>query len=291
MPGEAAVGIAARRRQLQEALEFRQDQIEDLRSLDLQHPLLKEVRQRIRILIPRHLQDAFIHRQQRDPRGLRRRHLHRQSRARLDLSRDTQGERLLPRRQIGGERGHSVRQRAGEDFIRGWIAHELNADITVAFETPGQCNPLHRTGGGRLEPPVLVDAVALDGDQTRAGVRRADTYLDGVATRVRWLIELDLELGVAIQRLREIRLARHAVAELVQLRACRIAQHQHKISRLLRGQREVAAAHRDTYLAAVAHNLLPPRDILIRLVVLLGQHGDVLALHPFQRQSVRRHRI
>ena len=63
VPREAAIGIAARRRQFQEALEFRQDQIQDLRGLNLQHPLLKKERQRIRVLVSRHLQDTLVHRQ------------------------------------------------------------------------------------------------------------------------------------------------------------------------------------------------------------------------------------
>ena len=138
---------------------------------------------------------------------------------------------------------------------------------------------------------MQVHAVALHGDQPRSHVRRAYADLNRLAARVGRLIELDLKLGIAIQRFRQIRLARHAVAELVHLRARRVPQHQHKISRLVRGQREVAAARLYADLPAVAHNLFPPRNIFVRLVVLLGQHGNVFALHPLQRQRVRRHRI
>ena len=42
--------------------------------------------------------------------------------------------------------------------------------------------------------------------------------------------------------------------------------------------------------AAVADDLLQPRNILVGVVGLLGQNRDVLALHPFERQPVHRHR-
>ena len=75
VPREAAVGVAARRRQRQEALEVRQDQVEDLPRVDFEHPLLEEVAERVGVLVARHLQDALVDGQHRDPRRLARRHV------------------------------------------------------------------------------------------------------------------------------------------------------------------------------------------------------------------------
>ena len=52
----------------------------------------------------------------------------------------------------------------------------------------------------------------------------------------------------------------------------------------------MAAAGRDPDLPGVAHDLLAPRHVLVGPVVLLRQHGDVFALHPFERQRLGGHR-
>ena len=51
---------------------------------------------------------------------------------------------------------------------------------------------------------MLEHPVALDGDETGAGIRRADTHRDGIAPGIRRLIELDLQFGVAFERAREL---------------------------------------------------------------------------------------
>ena len=90
------------------------------------------------------------------------------------------------------------------------IAKELHADVAVAFEVLRQRDALHRAGRRGLEPLVVEDALAFDGDQSGADVRRADADLNGVAAAVGRLVELNLQLGIAFERSRQVGLARDA---------------------------------------------------------------------------------
>ena len=98
------------------------------------------------------------------------------------------------------------------------------------------------------------------------------------------LVELDLELRIAIERARDVGLARHAVTEPVEFGAGGVAQNQHEIAGLLGGKREVASARGDLNLARVAHGLLQARDVFVGAVRLLGEDREILALHPFERE-------
>ena len=95
---------------------------------------------------------------------------------------------------------HAVRQRAHEQLVGGRIAKELHADVAVALEILRQHDPLHRAGRRRLEPLIVEDALAFDRDQTGADVRRADAHFNRVAAAVGRLIELNLQLGVPLER-------------------------------------------------------------------------------------------
>src|SRR6185312_7578446 len=97
---------------------------------------------------------------------------------------------------------------------------------------------LHRAGGVGVEPGVRVDLVALDGYQPAAGVRRADRDVDGVAGLVVVLVQGELQLGVALQRARQVRVAGHRVTHPVDLHAVTAAQdHQRVITGFVGGER------------------------------------------------------
>ena len=117
MPGKAAVGVAARRRQRQKAFEVGEEQIEDLSGVNLEHALLKEVAERIGVLVSRHLQDALVDGQHRDSRRLTRCEPHGQRGARLHQAGRDQRDGLRARGQVRGERGDAVRQRAHEELV------------------------------------------------------------------------------------------------------------------------------------------------------------------------------
>ena len=149
--------------------------------------------------------------------------------------------------QIGRECGNAVRQRAHEELVRGRIAKELHADVAVALEILWEHEPLHRAGRRRLEPLIVEDALAFDRDETGADVGRADTHFNRVAAAVGWFIELNLELGVALERPREVGLAGHGVTQLVQLGARRVAQDHHEVAWLGGWQRKKTAARGDIH--------------------------------------------
>src|SRR5207302_769563 len=108
------------------------------------------------------------------------------------------------RTEVGAKRGNAIGQRTQEDFVRCRVTHELNADVAVALEVARQLDSLYGTGGGGLEPLVVEDAVALDGDESGSNVGRADGDFDGVAAEISRLVELYLKFGIAIERAREV---------------------------------------------------------------------------------------
>ena len=67
---DRVAAVAARRRRGHQLLEVGQDEVEDLRRLHVEHALAEEELQRIAELVVRDLQDAFVHREHHDARGL-----------------------------------------------------------------------------------------------------------------------------------------------------------------------------------------------------------------------------
>ena len=57
---------------------------------------------------------------------------------------------------------------------------------------------LHRARRGGLEPLMHEDLFALDSDQSRADIRRADAHLNRVTAAVGWLVKLHFELAVPL---------------------------------------------------------------------------------------------
>ena len=145
MPREAAVGVAARRRPAREALEVRQDQIEDLPRLDFEHPLLEEEAERIGVLVARDLQNALVHRQHGDARSFAgRRRASSASRPASPGVAPSSVTGCVRAARFARERRDAVRQRAHEQFVGRRIAQELHADVAVALEVGRQRDSLHR---------------------------------------------------------------------------------------------------------------------------------------------------
>ena len=90
-----------------------------------------------------------------------------------------------------------------------------------------------------MEPRVRIHLVALDRDQAAARVRRADRDLDLLARLVVVLRERHLQLRVAVERARDVRVARDRILDPVHRRAGRVADHERITARLVGAQREV----------------------------------------------------
>ena len=196
MSRKVGLAVAARRGEREEAPELRQDQIEDLPRLDFEHPLLKEEAERIGRPVSRNLQNALVHRKHRDARRLAGVNVDGQRRPGFTTRARVERHRLRAGSQVRRKWRDAVRQRAHEQLVGRGIAKELHADVAVAFEVRRQHDPLHRARRRGLEPLILEDALALDGDQSGADVRRANAHFNRVAAAVDRLVELNLQLGV-----------------------------------------------------------------------------------------------
>ena len=278
--------VAPGRRGSHQAFELRQDQIQDLRAAHFQRALLEEVAQRIGVLVARHLQDAFVHRKHHGACGPVAGQLELHHLAGLAERRCAELQRLRALRQAGGKGHHAVAQRAHEDLVRARVADELHIDVAVAFKVLGQADLLHRSGGAGFEPGLRVDLVALDGDQARADVGRADADFDLFTRRVVLLVERELQFGIAFQRARYIALAGHAVVDAVELHARRVAQHVAEVARRARVQRQRIARGGHGQRLFGQHGFLLARLVLVGVVGLAHQHRDHLALHALQRQPL-----
>ncbi|WP_423762290.1 hypothetical protein [Burkholderia sp. NLJ2] len=162
---DRVVGVAAGRGHRHQLLEVREDQVQDLRRADFEHPLAEEELQRIAELVARDLQDAFVDREHDDLRGLCRMHGEGGRIARLHERWRIDAQRIAARVEVHRERHDAVAQRAHEDLVRRRIADVLHVDVAVAFETGRHRDVLDRARRIRMEPCVRIHLVALDRDQ------------------------------------------------------------------------------------------------------------------------------
>ena len=150
--------------------------------------------------------------------------------------------RVAARVEVHRERHDAVAQRGHEDLVRRRIANVLHVDVAVALEAGRHRDVLDRAGRIRMEPRVRIHLVALDRDQAAARVRRADRDLDLLARLVVVLRERHLQLRVAVERARDVRVARDRILDPVHRRAGRVADHERITARLVGAQREVGPA-------------------------------------------------
>ena len=140
---------------------------------DFERGFADERRERLRCLVARDAMDAFIHRPHDDARRARRGEADGQAFAgpHADGCVERDGEltaiiRHAERRDAGAER-------AGENFRRVERTHERDVHIRPALDALRHGDVLHARCGVALEPLHGEHAVAFDGDEARARVRRA----------------------------------------------------------------------------------------------------------------------
>ena len=140
---------------------------------------------------------------------------------------------------IGGEMNDTVTERADENFLRVECAHERNIDVTAAFEIFRNANVLDAARGVGLEPLLCVNMVALDRNQTVAGIRRGDADRDFVAAIVLRAVEFHVELRIFLERTRNRAVTDDAKLQLGQAPVLIVAQFENVIARFIGGQRVV----------------------------------------------------
>ena len=229
--GQGAFRIATGRCPTEQTAEFRQDQVKDLTGADLQRSLLEEEAQRIRRLVARHLQDAFVHRVHHRATWAVGVDLDVEHLPRLDLRRAFNLQRHAPRIQVDAEGHHAIGQRAHVHLGRAHVAHKLHVDVGIAFKPCRHADMLHAVGAVGLEPLLGVDLVPLDGDQAGTGIRRADADRNFITGGVAAFIQAQLQLGIAFQRARGVASSGHAVVDLVEQVAVGVFQLQGEVTR------------------------------------------------------------
>ena len=288
MASQCALGIAARRGRGEHALEFRNDQIEDLRGLHLERALLEEEAERIGGLVARDLEDALVDTEDDDSRRLLRLVFDLDDVARLDQIRRRDLHSGLPRVEAHRERHDAIRQRARVDLVRRRIANEGHGDVTIAVEIRRQLDLLHRRCRRCLEPLPRVDPLAFDGDEACACVWRLHLDLDVVTLGEVLLVQRQLQLGVLLERATQVGLARDRVLDFRDFEASLVAQHQRVVARRLRRQRLLRSVTADCEWLFREHDVLLSRLVFERSVLLSCQHRDELPLDGLQRQFLGR---
>ena len=285
---QCALGIATGGCRLHQFLELGQDQVEDLRSAHIKRTLLEKMRQRVGHLVASHLQDAFVDREHHRTGGLCRTQFNFQDFTRFDLGRRIETELVAALFQVHRKRYRAVRQGAHENFIRTRIANVLHCHIAIALEIGRQTNFLHRGLRRGLEPLMRIDLVALDGDEAGAGIGRANADFDVITGGDVLVLQRQLQLGIAVQRARDIAGARHRIFDAVLLDTFGIANAVEEIAGRIGGQRQVEAADRDRQRAFLDLDFLGLGFVFVGAIRLLHQHRDKAALDQFLLQILHR---
>ena len=284
MFAQRTVAVTTGRGRRHEALELRQDQIEYLEGFDFQRALLEKEAQRIRRLVTRHLQDALIHREHHDTRRPVGRVLELDGVARFHQIGGFHRGFQFAAIEVDRKRLHTVGERARVNLVRPRIADERHCHIAVALEILGQGDLLRRSRGLGGEPGVRVDALTLDGNQPRTHIRRLDRQLDFLARAEILFAEFHLQLGVFLQRTREVGSTRHFVRHARQVLPRRVAHHVGVAARCVGRQRHARTCCGNGERFFFQLHALFTRFVFIGVVRLLGQHRHKLALKVNQLQ-------
>ena len=189
---------------------------------------------------------------------------------------------------VRGERHHSIAQRAGKDFLRIERSNQRDVDVAAAFETIRHFDPLHGTHRVRLEPNLRIHFVALDRDQTAAGIRRRDADLDFFAGIILRFRELHLQLRVLVQRAFHDAAADHGKPDTTDFAVVLVAQLDDVIARLLRRELVTQSIGADRELFCLRDALFQHRLIGVAPVVLLRDNGNVFLRDHVQCQVFER---
>ncbi len=143
-----------------------------------------------------------------------------------------------------------------------------------------------------MEPCVRIDLVALDGDQPTARIWRAYRDVHRFARRIVLFTEIELQLGIAVERTRNVGGARHRVLDAVHLHAVATAHNdQGIVTRLVGRQRVIHAIGRNGQRLLVERNFLELGLVLVDAGILFGQYGDVASLDQPCLELLERHRL
>src|SRR5208337_2022097 len=137
----------------------------------------KHVGQRIGRVVARDLQDSFIDCDQHQLCGFSRLVTDGQSIAGTHQFGRIDAHPLEVTRAAESKWRRAVRQRTGENLPGVQRAQERNGDIAVALQLLRDLDLLYRLGSRGLEPLRVIDAVALDSNQSRADVGRLNFEL------------------------------------------------------------------------------------------------------------------
>ena len=99
---------------------------------------------------------------------------------------------------VGRERRNRICVRCGKDIPAVEITDKGYVDVTGAFEIFGDGDVLGRCGGVGREPAVRINAVAFNGNQPRARIRRRDIDGDVVTGGKCGFVQFYLQLGRGI---------------------------------------------------------------------------------------------
>ena len=281
---QRAIAVATGRSPCHKAFELRQNQIQYLKGFDFQRALLKKEAQRISGFVTRHLQYAFIHREHHDARWLaggvfefdRIAGLHQVWRLDCRLE--------FAAIQIHRERLHAICQRAGIDFVRTGIAYKRYRYISVAFEILGQGDFLRGRRGLAGKPRMRVHTLTLDGNQARADIRRLYRQFNFIACAEIFFAEFHLQLGVFLERTRQIRSTCHFVRHPCQILALRITHDVGVAARCIGSQCHFCTPSSNGEWFLIQLNTLFTRFIFVSVVRLLGQHRHEFSLKVDQLQ-------
>ncbi|WP_423762289.1 hypothetical protein [Burkholderia sp. NLJ2] len=105
------------------------------------------------------------------------------------------------------------------------------------------------------------------------------------------LREAHLQLGVAVERARDVRVARDRVLDPVHRGAVRAADHERIAARLVGAQREVESGRRNRQRLLVDRHFLQPRIVFVCAGILLGQHRHVAFLDELRTQVLHVDRL
>src|SRR5262249_51280896 len=95
-------------------------------------------------------------------------------------------------------------------------ADEINVDVTAALKPVRHTNVLNAARRRGLKPDISIHFVTLDGDQSAAGIWRGNADGDIVTALVVRAIEFDIELGIFLERLRDVAAPDDAITQLTE---------------------------------------------------------------------------
>ena len=136
-----------------------------------------------------------------------------------------------------------------------------------------------------------VNFVALDRDQSATGIRRGDADRDFVAAVVLRAIELDLQLGIFLERPRNRAATNHRESQLAKASILIVAQFEDVIAWIVGGKCVMKAVGGNRDLFRFRDALFQHRFVGVIAVLLFRQNGNIflrddVGSHVFDRDPI-----